>query len=266
MLYYFFNSVMLTIYQAVVYEGLPAGIITVGGAFLTTFLVNFAVWVFCYVFMSIGLFVMAKRRNMRYAFLAFIPIASTYLLGKLVGEINFFGLKIKRIGLIAVIVEGVLLVLTILQDALYFPLLVDMRYDIFNEQSYMYFKDNMGKFFEIQHRILNISFVVLSFVSELVGFILLLYLFRNYAPRSGFIFALLSLFFEILGPIFVFVVRKNSCEEYREYMKMKMHSMYGGGNPYQYDDGNYRDPYDLSKQESKGEKPESPFGEYDDKK
>ena len=111
--------------------------------------------------------------------------------------------------------------------------------------------------------ILDIVTVITSFVSGFIDFVLLLFLFRNYSPRNSFIFLVMAVLVEILGPILVFAIRKNSCEEYREFMRMKMHSMYGGGSPYQYGDGTYHDPYDLSKKQKGEENIEKPFSEYE---
>ena len=266
MLSNFFNFTLQEVFGFVVGNGLPADIFSVGEVFIGYAAAKVALWVMCYFFLGFGLYTMAKRRDMKMAICAFIPFARVYLMGKLVGEINFFGVRIKRIGLIALIAEIATFLLAVVLDAMHLPLLFDVWNDVFNEAAYEYFMQSFG---QIQFNAMAISLVHMfaNFINEVVGFIMLLFLFRNYAPKSSFVFAILSVFLEFMGPILVFVIRKNSCEEYREYMKMKMHSMYGGGNPYQYSDGTYRDPYDLSKEgDKRQEKPESPFGEYDDKK
>ncbi len=242
-------------------------------------------YIICYVFLGIGLYTMARRRNMQAAFLAWVPIANTYLMGKLIGEINVFGIKVKNIGLIGVITGVVYAGVAIANEVIYVDLLKDVWTDVINEGSKFHIygyktvdtitgevlKEVPGEFYSISTgvtaSILMLANSLTQLIDKIVCFTILLFMFRNYAPKSSFLFAILSIFFNILGPIFVFAIRNNSCEEYREYMKMKMHSIYGGGNPYQYGDGSYRDPFDLSKQgDKKEEKPENPFPEYDDKK
>ena len=62
---------------------------------------------FCALFIlqGIGLFTMAKRRKMQKKWLAFIPFANVYYMGKLVGECGFFGHKMKNAGLYAMIAQ-----------------------------------------------------------------------------------------------------------------------------------------------------------------
>ena len=258
----------------------PGGMdsVTVGNLFLSHVLTEASLWIAGYVFLGIGLFTMAKKRKMKIAPLAFVPFASTFLIGKLVGEINFFGKKIKRLGLYAMLVEIVLFALKVVQDVFYLPILI--RY--FNSPvTSELFAELYGNAIQGVVGVLNpnaygimLEYVIMgvSFISGLAYFILLMFLFRNYSPKSSFLFILLSVFGKVflganlLGPIFVFCIRNNSCEEYREFMRMKMHSMYGGGNPYQYDDGRYYDPYQYDNTRAKKEeKHDSPFSEYDDK-
>lgn len=266
MIAYFLNSVLIETYNMILSYGYPAEAFTVTGVLVSTLAVEVGMWLLCYFFLAFGLFTMAKRRNMKNAFIAFIPFARVYLLGQLIGEINFFGLRIKRIGLIALILEIVSFVLIVVEDLFYLPILTDVIGDVFNEAALEYLLVKLGGV-AMGVKVLGLIASIVGLVCEVVGFVMLLFLFRNYAPKSSFLFAVLALFFEFLGPIFIFVIRKNSCEEYREYMRMKMHSMYGGGNPYQYSDGRYKDPYDLSNEgNKKEEKPESPFEEYEDRK
>lgn len=218
---------------------------------------------------------------MKIAYLAFIPFGSDYLMGELVGEINLFGWKTKRLGLVVMIIELVAFALTLTQDFMYLQVLLkfwnsnlslDTGVQLYGD---LVLELPVGAEGYLNTRRMSVYFVGLAknlvgMISGIAYLVLLMYLFRNYAPKSCFLFLVLSILIEFLGPILVFVIRKNSCEEYREFMRMKMHSMYGGGNPYQYGDGTYRDPYDLSGNGNGSRNgqtpPDSPFGEYDDKK
>ena len=65
--------------------------------------------------MGIGLYKLAKNNDVQRAYLAWIPFANLYLMGKLAGKTSIFGWKIANIGLIVMIlnlVTDVLLVLT----------------------------------------------------------------------------------------------------------------------------------------------------------
>ena len=278
MLYTFFARIR----QSLTIVGAAALPITVGGAAAASGLVYGGYLIFCYHFLSFGLFAMAKKRNMKIAFLAWIPVASTYLAGKLAGEAMFFGIKAKWIALVVLILQALTLVFRLITDIYFAPLLSDVWSRTLKNETFEYIYGTAE--YNEQGALINSTPGVMSadyYQGMLFGYasaavegiysiakVFLIYvLFLNYAPRSAWIFTLLSFFFPFMWPILVFVTRKNSSDEYREFMKMKMHSMYGGGNPYAYGDGSYRDPYDLSEEgNKKAEKPESPFGEFDDKK
>lgn len=231
-------------------------------------LITVASFAVIHVFLAIGFYTMAKRRNFKNAWLAWVPIAQTLVVGKLVGEVNFFGLKIKRLGLITAIVELVAFALMIVQDVIALPYLADVMTDVFNISSKSYF---VGVYNTLYAKVVPFyaAYTIISGIAGILSIVLIVLLFRQYAPRSYLLFSILSIFFPLAQAIIVFVIRKNSCEEYRNYMRMKMHAMYGGGNPYQYDDGTYTDPFNVGKtgdNKQKEENLESPFEEYEDKK
>lgn len=218
-----------------------------------------------YLFVAFALYTMAKRREIKSAAIAFVPIVNLILLDKLIGEVSFFGLKIKHMGVIALVTAVVMLAVNVASDIVYIPLFKDMSGTVFTPEGAEYANEVYGK------TLMYFIMEVLSYAFERLGLLIFLfieyYLFRCYAPRSAFLFAALAFLFPLVGAIILFVIRKNSSDEYRNFMKMKMHAMYGGGNPYQYDDGTYRDPYSVGGEKKEGEdKPDSPFGEYDDKK
>ncbi len=57
------------------------------------------------IFGGIALRAMAKKEGMKPSFLAFLPFANTWYAGKIAGEANFFGQKMKRVGLYAMLLE-----------------------------------------------------------------------------------------------------------------------------------------------------------------
>ena len=232
---------------------------------------------FCYLFLGFGLYTMAKRQHLKIAFLAWIPLASFYLVGKLAGDVGFFGVKAKWIALVVLILNAVTLAFKVAGDVCLIPLLSDTFGLRLSGETYGYIYGisdgqegivSNGVFMSEYYNgiLLGYAGTAVGGVAFVANVFLMYVLFLNYSPRSAWVFTILSFFVPVLWPILVFVIRKNSSGEYREYMRMKMHSMYGGGNPYSYKDGTYRDPYDLSQNANgKSEKPESPFGEFDDK-
>ena len=67
------------------------------GIFLTVYIV---IILSSYLLHSFSVFAMSKKLNRPNAFLAFIPVASTYQFGALAGEIKFEKKKIKNMGMI----------------------------------------------------------------------------------------------------------------------------------------------------------------------
>ena len=60
---------------------------------------------------GVALNTMAKRQGKKGSALAYLPFANTYVAGKLAGEATFFGQKMKRAGLYAMLSEIVYAVL-----------------------------------------------------------------------------------------------------------------------------------------------------------
>lgn len=220
-----------------------------------------------YLFLAFGMFTMARRRNMSIAWLAFLPVANFYLLGKLIGDAEFYGFKIKGMGIIALVSVLVMLAANVTADIVYGRILIYGYEAVFNPAGKEFIEGLYARNWPLTGVVATIVEIV-DLVFRIICFMLAYFLFRNYAPRSCWLFSIIAFLFPLVGAILVFAIRKNSCDEYREFMKMKMHSMYGGGNPYSYDGGEYSDPFDLSKNDGKrGEQPpEKPFGEYDDGK
>ncbi len=67
--------------------------------YFSIFAIMFAVGITGYILKGLGLYRMGQRRNISYAWLAWIPIASNFLFGKLAGEVDLGNRKIKNTGL-----------------------------------------------------------------------------------------------------------------------------------------------------------------------
>ena len=63
------------------------------------------VYLILLVFGGIGLNKLAKKQGLKHRWMAFLPFFNTYYAGKLAGETQFFGQKMKRVGLYAMISE-----------------------------------------------------------------------------------------------------------------------------------------------------------------
>lgn len=229
-----------------------------------------------YFFLAFGLFVMAKKRNLKNTWLAFIPFGQIFLMGKLIASLEIANVKMKHMGLIAMIVQIAAFGLFLARDILSLPVLTAVISEDFSLSGYAAFADAaLSLDSSLAYKVVSYAYYFIGGAWNLFWYFLLFLVFSNYAPRSRFLFLVISVLVESFvgfsaGALIVFIIRNNSCEEYREYLKMKMHAMYGGGNPYDYDGGEYKDPYDLSKSDKDGKAsddknqtpPDSPFDEY----
>jgi hypothetical protein len=206
-----------------------------------------------FIFQGIGLYTMAKRRNMRKRWLAFVPFASLYYMGKLAGECAFFGHKMKNAGLYAMLAQ----IASLLFSCAY----------IFAE-AYLYirhgkpqqgadvmatpywtgltgFSLTVSKFYDYA----SLLYSIIGLVSEILLLALTMGLYKKYAPRNYMVLSILALFVPAARFITIFVLRNRKAIDYEAYMRARREEymrrrqqQYGGpyGNPY----GNpYSNPY-----------------------
>ena len=62
-------------------------------------------WAILFVLQGFGLYKMAQNRNVKNKALAFVPFVNIWFIGKLAGECHFFGQKLKRAGMYAMIMQ-----------------------------------------------------------------------------------------------------------------------------------------------------------------
>lgn len=188
------------------------------------------------VFGGIGLYKLAKRAGIKYAWMGFVPLLNTFLAGKLAGETSVFGAKIKRVGLYAMLVELVYIGLNV------FILVLSMRLaePAWNELVY-------AKAYDGQEYISGVRYVidlmpvglrwaptalqVLTIVAQIWYFLMIFALcvlhfafFRKYFARSPFLMAFICSFFPVRGFVF-FAVRNNAPVDYNAWMQERLRRM-----------------------------------------
>ena len=249
-----------------------------------------------YVFRSIGLFTLARRQQIKYAFLAWIPLAWMYTACKLIGNARTFGSTFSRLALIFTLIFGVAQAMTIISGVLmYYPLVWNLVignetiYIVDNAEqfakTYNSFKgyltsSGVGIFYSVDGnfnhiyslstelainkflKINNYISLVLDIAILIITINVYIALFRKFWPQHFILASILS----IMGlfPIFVFAVRKKNPVNYREYLQSRYnarYNMYGPyGNPY----GNpYNNPYGQANGNANANRaPEHPFSEF----
>ncbi|MBQ9734884.1 MAG: hypothetical protein IJV95_03385 [Clostridia bacterium] len=243
-----------------------------------------------YALRSIGLYVLAKRQNVKHAFLAWIPCVWMFTACKLIGNIKTFGRPFAKLALIFCIVFSVAEVLTIVYEILvYFPLVGNYlagreicyapyitaddveflaNYSEYATNSDIYvtseFVNPYGVGIITVNKILSVISIVsmiFDLASTVIVIMVYINLFRKFWPQHYVLAAILSIF-GLFAP-FVFAIRKKEPINYMDYIRSRYNynpyaNPYGpqggpyGGNPY----GN---PYGAPKA------PEHPFEEFADK-
>ncbi len=213
-------------------------------------IIGAALWLGFFFLQGAGLFVMAKRRGLTRRWLAFVPFANIYYMGKIAGKCDFFGHKMTNAGLYAMIAQilaSTTAILAVLSEWYLnynygVPVLTEMGSASWLGLSG--FSQTVNKCYEVS----TILFSLTGLVAEILIVILLIGLFKKYSPRNYRLLAVLSFFIPATRFIAVFVLRNNEEIDYEAYMR-RMREAYvrrqqqyynGYGNPY---GGNYDNPY-----------------------
>ena len=202
-----------------------------GGISLEELYILFAVaggaYLFCVILGGLSLYVMAERAGLKHSWLGFVPFANTYYAGKVAGETPFFGRKMKRAGLYAMLAEIVYSVLEIC-SLIAGVLLANPAY---YETSYM--ENSATLIFDITRVPAGLKwmvagstwFSIVSLVANLVMLVLLCAVyngvFRKYSPKNTFALTVVSVLLPIRAFV-LFAIRNNTPIDFDEYMKARL--------------------------------------------
>lgn len=240
--------------------------------------IAFALWLTMFIMQAIGLRKLAQKANYARPWLAFVPFAHVYLLGKLTGEVSFFGHKIRRLGLYAMLVEIVAAIYYVFMSVAIYILFVHHGANLETSNNYYYRWSSLAGWARGWETFFNLSYYNLIPIFSLVHAIVLLVLYmgfyKRYAPRSYFILSFAGIFIPFFSGFAVFGVRNKQPIDYEAILRARQAAYraqqqnwqngyggtYGGsyGNPY----GNPYAGQRPSEPDSQTVKPEDPFGEF----
>jgi hypothetical protein len=238
-----------------------------------------AVWIALFILQGIGLFVMAKKQNVGSAGLAFVPFANVFLMGKLAGESNAFGKKIKNLKVYVCISQIIVTVICFLTIAAEMYLYLTYGLPSKNAQEMPmdspYWPGLTGTAYKIS-RFYEISTFLISIfglIFEILMFLLIVGIIKKYSPSNYSILGALTLFVPISKYILIFVLRKRKAIDFDAYMRarreafLKQQQQYRNmyGNPYNPYGGNYANPNGTPPPSQENKKPEDPFEEFSSK-
>ncbi len=129
---------------------------------------RFVFGVAAYILLSIGLYRLAKNQNNPNAWLAWIPIAQLYIVGKIVGSVNIGSQKITRLDIIMPVS----------------PLIAAVLYNV---------------------RYIGTGLGMLASLTIFIFFLYVLYhLYKMYVPEQAVAYTLLSI---VLAPLMIFIIK-----------------------------------------------------------
>ena len=189
------------------------------------------IYLICLILGGIGMHVMAKKRGMKGSWMAFVPFLNTLYAGRLAGEVNVFGKKVKWMGIAATLLEFIYVGLSAFSCYLLFSLLQPGYFtyrtantiggevyqaELVTERvplgmRWMLTADNVCEILIYVFYILMLLAMCLMFYS----------FYRKYYARSPFIMMFLSALFPFRG-IVIFAVRNNAPVDYDAWMRRKM--------------------------------------------
>ena len=215
-------------------------------------------WFILFILQGIGLYTMAKNRSLPKKWLAFVPFVNIYYIGKLTGECDVFGQKMKRAGLYAMIAYTLvtLVYFSVIAVELYLYVTQGLP-DKYNELNYAPQWYNLTGFSASAYEYYALSghFIsILQLAAEVLMLILLMGLLRKYTPKNYVILGILSALVPISRYIIIFILRKRKEIDYAEYIRAQREAffrqqqqyrdMYGSPNGQNNPYGNpYRNPY-----------------------
>ena len=191
------------------------------------------VYLILVVFGGIGLNKLAKKQGLKHRWMAFLPFLNTYYAGKLAGETQFFGQKMKRVGLYAMISE-------ILYVALQLFVFAAVIISYFPEYRTLEVSDGVmtGAANEAMPSWIEPAVTYGNLVAYLLWFFVIVFFcvlfvafFRKYYARGPILLAFLSAVLPFRG-FTIFAVRNNAPVDYNDYIRRRTQA-YMRNNGYQ---------------------------------
>ena len=204
------------------------------GAWLFTSLgIAAGLWLALFLLQSFGLYFMAKKQNMPKRYLAFIPFANTWYMSKLAGKCTFFGRRMKNAGiyaLIAQILSAIVCALAIAAE-LYLYIgcvehITEVKEEIIKDVTVVtgVYWSNLTGFARVAYTFYAYSSYIISifeFAYTMFMIVVVMALFKKYAPKNYFILSLLSFFVPLSRYIIIFVLKKKQPVDYDDWMRRR---------------------------------------------
>ncbi len=190
--YYDFNYGYDTVPSTI--SGSVVGILLI---FMLIYVIAFVVSITRYVLMSIGLYKIAKRRNINNAFLAFIPFANSYLLGSVYDDVNrtMNNTTKNATKLLALNIAASIVTVIFTPFAFMSSLISSLS--------------GVAVVFSVIASLIGAVSFVLSIIYYVFYYISVYGIFKEYAHDKAVLYLVLSIIFYPLTALFMFLIRNN---------------------------------------------------------
>ena len=231
--------------------------------------IAFLIWGALFVLQGVGLSVMAKNRGVKNRYLAFIPFANLWYLGKLAGDCEIFGRRMKNPGVYAMIAQiattALCVAIAICEGLLFTVYASNLTID--STTGMMVWTNLTGTAKAMENFYSNWGDLLCSIVGlvyEILIFLIMISLLKKYYAKNYMMLAFVQLFVPLARYIIIFVVRKNKAVDYNEYMRSRYEEFARRqqayrGNPYGPYGGPYGRPYGNPNANPYGN-PQNPYG------
>lgn len=175
----------------------------IGGVFAGILLFALAIGLVFYIFQSLGLYKIAKRREIHHAWLAWIPVASDWILGCVSDQYQYLVKgknKKRRVVLMVLSIVAVVLSVGIVVSCI--PvMMITIASAAGNAESAMMMSPMMTMM------ALGYAASALGIVYMVFRYIALYDLYASCNPKNSVLFLVLGIFFNVTEPFFIFSCR-----------------------------------------------------------
>ncbi|MEN1760274.1 hypothetical protein [Anoxynatronum sibiricum] len=142
----------------------------IAALFGTFFLFFFLIAIASYVLAALGLYTMAQKRNIENPWVAWIPVAQLYILGKVIRTLNIGGYEVPQVELV---LPGIAIASAVLG-------------------------------------MIPLIGTVISIAAAVVSLFALHKLYKLHRPDQAVLYLLLSIIIPFMGPVFIFLMRNDA--------------------------------------------------------
>lgn len=174
-----------------------------------------AISLVAYIFQSIGLYSIAKRRGIKAPGLAWVPVGSMWILGSIADQFDYVRtgqVKKKRVALLWLTLVAFILAIIVV------PILVQLIANIVVYAAYgygpEYIMQLVSPFMWVLLVIMALSIV--SLIADIIMLICLYKLYKSCKPNSAVALIIFSIIFSIIIPFAIFALRKHDEGMYPE--------------------------------------------------